>query len=202
MAKIPWESPLLSVILPALLALAGVIVGAYLTYYWGLKAQINVGDHQKRHQTFSQLMGQKFVTTQLYVSRFEALIFSDFHEHRWRLAGHPKESLDLQEAQRWMHKSEDLALEIARSNQHLFELIGLVKVLFKDSEQLNNRIEHIYRFQTPKITAPPEKASESDLESWKRKAVTELQSLVDRQYAEPIDALLDLLAEEIRREGN
>ena len=92
MAKIPWESPLLSIILPALLTLVGVIVGAYLTYYWGLKTQINVGDHQKRQQSFSQLMGQKFVTTQLYVSRFEALIFSDFHEHRWRLAGHSNSS--------------------------------------------------------------------------------------------------------------
>ena len=43
-------------------------------------------------------MGRKFTTTQLYVSKYEALLYSDYHEARWKLAGAPKESLDLQEA--------------------------------------------------------------------------------------------------------
>jgi len=58
---------------------------------------------------FARLMGRKITTEQLYVSRYEAFMFSDYNEERWRRSGSPKDSLDLQEAQRWMHRSEDLA---------------------------------------------------------------------------------------------
>ena len=64
----------------------------------------------------------KFITTRLSVSRFEAWIFSDYHEARWKLAGDPTGSLDLQEAQRWMGKSEDLALEIAKNNSRILNV--------------------------------------------------------------------------------
>jgi len=52
------------------------------------------------------------------LSRFEALVYSHYHEYRYRLS---KESHDFTEAMRWMKKSEDLALEIAKYNQQFLE---------------------------------------------------------------------------------
>jgi hypothetical protein len=37
-----------------------------------------------------RLKGRKFVTEQLYMSRYEACIFSDYHEAKWKLAGSPR----------------------------------------------------------------------------------------------------------------
>jgi hypothetical protein len=61
---------------------------------------LKISDHQKRQQVFSEVMGRKFLMTQLYVSRFEALIYSNYHEAKWKQSGWPKDSIDQQEAQR------------------------------------------------------------------------------------------------------
>ncbi len=106
---------------------------------------------KERQQIYGAVMGKKLLRNQLVVSRFEALIFSDYHEYRWRLAGTPAESFDFQEAQRWMHKSEDLALEIGRTNQSLFESIGLARATFAPSARLSELTESVYRFPTPLI---------------------------------------------------
>lgn len=185
---------------PAFLALIGVIVGAILTYHLGIRSQLRVSDHQKRQQVFSQLTGRKFVTSQLYVSRFEAQIYSDYHEAKWKQVGHPKDSIDLEEAQRWMHKSEDLALEIAKSNQSLFETIGLIRILFPKSPKLDELIGHLYHFKTPKILGEPLKMDGEQLEEWKIKAVKDLQALVETEYSKPIEDLLEYLASEISKQ--
>ena len=144
-------------------------------------------------------MGRKFLTTQLYVSRFEALIYSDHHEAKWKQAGYPKESIDLQEAQRWMHKSEDLALDIAKNNQSLFETIGLIRILFPKTSKLDELIDRIYHFKTPKILGDPLKMNQNQLDEWKVRAVEGLQALVETEYANPINDLLDYLANDINR---
>lgn len=183
-------------------ALIGVFLGSYLTYRFGLKQQIKIGDYQKRQKVFGELMGLKFLITQLYVSRFEAFIFSDYHEARWKLGECTKESLDLQEAQRWMHQSEKLVLDIAKSNQALFETIGSIRVVFNNTPTLETLTEKIYRFKTPKVEGPPTNADVRQLESWKNKAVKDLQELVEQEYGKPIDNLLSYLATEIKQKAN
>ena len=159
--------------------------------------QIKVRNRQEQHQVFSRLMGQKFMLAQLYVSRFEALIHSDYHEVKWKLIGAPAESLDLQEAQRWMHRSEELALNIASNIQTLFESIGLIHILFLATPTLEKLINRIYHFKTPAIKVPPEGSDSSQLESWKINAVKQLQGLVEKEYAHPIEELLNYLASEL-----
>lgn len=194
-----WENPFLVAVISGVLTLIGAIVVAYLTYHWGLSSQLRISDHQKRQQVFSELMGRKFLTTQLYVSRFEALIYSDSHEAKWRRAGSPNDSIDLQETQRWMHKSEDLALDIAKNNQSLFETIGLIRILFPKTPKLDELIDRVYHFKPPKILGDPFKMDANQLEEWKIKAVKDLQNLVETEYAKPIDALLNYLVSEITR---
>lgn len=187
-------NPILLATVSSLLTLISVSAGAYLNYKFGLRSQLKIGEVKNRQQAFGQLMGQKFMITQVYVSRFEALIYSDYHEIKWKLAGCPNESLDLQEAQRWMHKSEDLSLEIARNNQKLFEIIGFIKILFPVTTKLDELLDRIYHFRTPVVKTPDDKIDATQLEEWKKKAVAALQDLVKIEYAEPIDDLLDYLS--------
>ncbi len=100
-----------------------------------------------RQQAYAAIMGEKHLRNQLFVSRFEARIFSDYHERRWQLAGTPDNSFDFQEAQRWEHKSEDFAFEIARTNKALFESIGLARKSFAPTTELTELTERIYRFR-------------------------------------------------------
>ncbi len=188
------KSRLFSWLLPAITTLLATFVGAFLTYYFGVRAQVRGANSQKRQEVFGRLMGQKVLRKQLYVSRFEALIYSDYHERKWKLAGYPKESIDIQEAQRWMHKSEDLALEIARTNKDFLETVGLVTALFPKTSELDARIDRVYHFGSPQLKIPWDTLDAGQLEPIKQKAVKDLQDFVEREYGKPVDELLEYLA--------
>jgi hypothetical protein len=147
-------------------------------------------------------MGRKFMTSQLYVSRFEAYIFSDYHEARWKVSDQRKDSIDLQEAMRWMHKSEELVMELARNNQSLFETLGMIRTLFPHTPRLEELTSRVYHFKTPRTSSPPNGKDLIELNAWKEQSVKSLQELVEREYAKPIDELLDYLAIEIAREAS
>lgn len=187
-------------LLYALMTLVGTIVVAYLAQRWTLGIQIRLNDRQKRQQVYSELVGRKFVTTQLYVSRFEASIYSDYHEARWRVTGYRNDSLDGQESQWWMHKGEDVALEIAKNNQNLFETIGSVFTVFADSPELKGLVDRLYHFRALQIVGRPGATDLAQVEAWKAKAVKQLQSLAEAEYTKPIDHLLAYLASEIAKD--
>jgi hypothetical protein len=160
--------------------------------------QITVSKRQKQQQVFSQLMGQKFMTPQLFFSGCEATISFGYHQARWKLAGEaPQESLDFQEAQRWLGLSTDLTLKIAENNKTLFEIIGLIRILFPTTPELDERINAVYHFETLTAKAPPTGADAGQLEAWKTNGVKRLHDLVQNAYAKPIEDLLNYLASEL-----
>ncbi len=124
------------VIISSIGTLIIALLSGYLSYRWGVSSQKNIYDHQMRLKAYSELIGYRQLLSQLFVSRYEAFIFSDYHECRWKIQGAPKESIDQTEAIRWMHKSEDLVLEISRTVQNLFQTVGVIRVLFKQSPEL------------------------------------------------------------------
>ena len=170
----------------AIVAAALAIASAAYT----LNRQQSAATLKDRQQTYAAIMGRKHLRSQILVSRFEALVFSDFHERRWRLAGTPADSFDFQEAQRWMHRSEDLVLEFARTNQALFESLAAARTAFPPSPELTQLTEALYHFGTPVIAPAPPDADNQALEQWKTQAVKQLQALVDKSYSAPTDALL------------
>lgn len=144
--------------------LVGVVVGAvlaiggsYFTSKFQLSTQLHLQRVQEQRGVFARIMGRKFPTKQLYVSRYEALIFSDYHEERWKRAGSPKDSLDLQETLRWQHRSEDLVFEIVKNNQALFQDLATVRTVFPDTPRLRELLDHIYKFQALRTSDPPMK---------------------------------------------
>ena len=152
-------------------------------------------------EAYSKLMGEKAVLTQLLVSRFEAHINSDMHEARWKLAGEPKDSFDLQEAQRWMHKSEDLAIEVAKSRRSLYETLGLIRSYFPNSERLKELTHRIFHTKGIEIKVRPFGLNAEQAEAWAVKAVKDTQNIVDSEYSKPIDELVTYLEAEIDKEA-
>lgn len=190
-----WRSALptlVGVVLGGLLT----VVGSYFSAMFQVDNQIAIQKLQNAREAYSRLMGRKFVTKQLYVSRYEALIFSDYHEARWKLTGSPRDSLDLQEAQRWMHRSEDLVFEITKSNQALFEDLGIVRATFDDTPQLRELVDRLWQHKV--ITSPglPNEADIETLEHWKEETVRKLQAVVDSDYGRPFYDLLSYLLQQ------
>ena len=194
-----WKT-LLAIAVGGLLAAGGGIVGQYYASQFQFSSQAQLQKIQGQRQVFARLMGRKNATKQLYVSRYEALIFSDYHEARWKQSGSPKDSLDLQEAQRWMRRSEDLVFEIVKNNQALFEDLGTVRALFPDATRLHELVERIYDFKALKTPKPPREVSTEELVRWKDETVRQLQAVVDRDYGSPIDDLLKYLLQQLPKD--
>lgn len=194
-----WKT-LLATVIGGVLAAGAGIVGQYYASQFQFSSQVQLQKIQGQRQVFARLMGRKFATKQLYVSRYEALLFSDYHETRWKRSGAPKDSLDLQEAQRWMQRSEELVFEIVKNNQALFEDLGTVRGLFPDAKRLRELVERIYGFKALKMSQPPRDASVEELVRWKEESVRQLQAIVDRDYGGAIDELLNYLSQQLPRD--
>lgn len=190
-----------TILITAIVTFILTTLGSYFTYRWNISAQKIISKEQRQQEAFSRLMGKKILIMQLYVSRFEAMVYSDYHEAKWKNAGYPNESLDMQEAVRWMHKSEDYAIEIAKATQSLFEDLGLIRILFPPTPELEEHINKLYYFKTPKILGEPFNMNTNELEEWKKRSVQDLQKLVKDEYGTSIDNLLDYLIKEINNFG-
>ena len=152
--------PLVPTLVVAMLGLVGVLSAATISSY----SQWRASKLQSRELSDAQIMGRKFVVTKLYVSRFEARIFSDYRERRWTLQGSPRDSLDFDEARRWMQKSEDFAIEIAKAHRELFESIGVAKASFKRNPELDALTKRVFEFRTPAIRLNRARCESSSLE--------------------------------------
>lgn len=186
----------------ALVTVAVTLIVSLSTVYFTERLrrsrEIAVADHAARQRLVGTLMGKKLLLAQLYVSRFEALILSDYHEARWKLAGAHTTSLDLEEARRWMHKSEDLALEVARSSEALFEAVALAKVLFCRSPELDNLASGVLDYRVPEVAEIPSSVQATqDLDVWKTEAVRQVRTLVEQHVSQPIAQLSQHLASEL-----
>ena len=138
------------------------------------------------------------VREQIYLSRFEARVFSDYHEERWHRAGEPKDALDLQEAQRWQHKGEDLAFEAAKNTQTLFEDLATMQTLFPETPKLREQCEPLYKFKTIELkTEVPHVGPIENVSQWKNGAQLEAQALVESEYGKPLDELLAYLRSQL-----
>ena len=136
-------------------------------------------------------MGRKFLLGQHFASKFEAEIHSDFYEQMWLLS-EMKNSISFKEAERAMHQSHDLVLEISKIQDRLFQSIGLAMGTFPKTPQLDSLIDPIYRFPVPIISPPPETKNPDELVKWKNEAVTKLHQFVEVKHAKPIDGIVNL----------
>jgi len=174
------------------------IVTGFFSFYSAAVAII-VKDHLDENRSLedkgilliSELEGLRIWRQQLCISRFEAFLFSDYHEFRFELTNNP---LDTDEAGRWMRKSEDLTLDLAKANQQFLEKLGYVSLIFDESDELNSIIEENRKFKNPIIKASrPDDMTLDKLELWKKKYFLEAKKIIDQEYGDKVERLLKKL---------
>jgi hypothetical protein len=220
--------------IPALAAIISAVLVGVVSYYANKhleKEKAKIADILKRRQIYSQLKGQECVISQVYVSRYEAFIHFQFERARYILEvqkwkaqlaearKNQKWTPDLQrmidelvrnhpagpESDRLLQKAENLAMEIAKNQKRLFEILGQIEVLFPDDPEMKKRIERlnciddkfVHRFEIPK---PFDDKTEAQLDLWADMAVKDLVGLVELEIKIPIDELLYDLKNIINKE--
>lgn len=145
-----------------------------------LYREIKVKEYEKKLTAYLELMGLKIPLIQNYVSRFEASVFSDYHEYCWKMFGCPLDSFDVDETKRPMKRSEDLVFEISKIHQQLFEKLALIKILFAQKKELDLLVLKLYNFKTLKITSPDTSMDFNQLNAHKNIAVSAILELVKK----------------------
>ena len=137
-------------------AIFGALVGGLATYIIE-KSKIKNLDAQRRQQTYSQLYGRKQAYVQCYVSYFmnfialeKSFALRDFGlriPERVTINGNDYLTSSIERDNRisgeLLAKSDDFALRLAQSRQDLWEIIGLVKLLFTNTEDLIGDIKNL-----------------------------------------------------------
>ena len=118
-------------------ALGGLI--SFLTSAINDKRQYRINRLQRQEQAYSQLYGLKFMTDQLYLTTSDIFSESALIEALERLELPSRSALGNSQEKR--RKYDELALELARNNQRLWETIGLIRVLFTPSEEQERLIK-------------------------------------------------------------
>jgi hypothetical protein len=105
------------------------------------KRQNRINRLHRQEQVYSQLTGLRIILDQLYLSVNDAFSLFDWIRARERLEL-PSRS-DLGKIEEIHREYNELILELARNNQRLWETIGLVRLLFSPSEELEKLIEQL-----------------------------------------------------------
>lgn len=193
-----WQT-IIGIVVGGLLTLTG----GYLAHRWQYQRTVNLQRKTIKERTYASLWALRKKLLQAYVSRFEALIFSDYHEYKWGHFG--AQELDLQEAGRWMQKSEAYVDRIVGIEADLAECLADVRIAYKRTPEITNLTQHIYYHKTPVIKTPMRGEvtvnTVSDLDTWKEKAVKDLQQLIETEFGRPLEALAVELEKQTEGEG-
>src|SRR5205814_1112331 len=76
------ESPLKVAIYTSAWTVLVVLLAQFLSARWHVRSEIQVSDHQRRQQLYSQLVGQRTTITKLHQAYLNALIGEEFRNLR------------------------------------------------------------------------------------------------------------------------
>ena len=159
-------------------------------------------DCNRQEQAYSQLIGLKFMTDQLYLSTSDAFSESAIIEARERLGLPSISALGKSEEKR--RKYEELALELARNNQRLWETIGLIRVLFTPSEEQEKLIKSFessmkeFQKNLGSIARYYEKTIIENIEAESYAAKIEIERVIHENVDIPFEALQKYIGDKIK----
>lgn len=152
---------------------------------------------RERERIFSELSGLNILRTQLIVSRLNAEVNFDYLEYVWKLQGNPANSVYLEEAQENARLMATLSIDIAKSNQRVFELVQLVPLYYSKNESIRNASRRVYAFKGPAMTDPPAGLQADGVLKWRDQSLDNCRTFAEKEYYAPVNTLLDLLRNEL-----
>lgn len=177
----------LTEIAKAVLPMVSGLGGVWLGHFLSTQNQTKLNRYRDRIELYGLILGVKLRIKQVMVSRYESYVYSDYHERKWQNSGHPSSSIDLDEAVRWMRKSEDLALDLMIHLERLFQYLGRAKAVYKDNV-IDEAAGRLFQFKALTL-AKPLTGDSSTLDQWKVNAVTQIQKAVDEIFDSPFSDL-------------
>lgn len=193
-----WRSaglPFLSVLLGGALSIAA----SYFSAMFHVQSQVTLQEDREARTVYSRLVGSKAVIRQLRFSHAEAFLNTKYHEAKWILSGASQSSVDLQEAQRWKHKSADLVSEIVKANQSLYTDIGTVLERFPATIRLQKLADRVLNSRGIKSLLVPRVKDPAELERWREKTLGDLDAFVESEYVKPLEDFIQEVQQELHR---
>ena len=165
--------------------LLGVIIAGYIASRNSRKLKMG--------ECYAEVIGLKNWLKQLYLSRFEALLYSDYHEEKNRIKKY-ESPIDFEESKRWMQKSENLVFKISESERELAKIIGSIFHTFKIQHKDKASILALLNHPVPILQSLVSKCSTVDeLEKLKIRLHSELSKLVEKIFDETFDPVIQAL---------
>jgi hypothetical protein len=192
-----WKA-YMNTVIPGALVILAALLGGYFTQKWIFDREIRIRDHEKRQTVFSELMGLKKMRIQLMSLQCNARIAIFYHDHRLKKTGGGQGSPDFNLAHEWMQTNNRLILDVARTEQKLFELLGFVKILFPKSAELDQKINTIYSSKYSEVKPPKDEMDLRKLEEWKNQQYKITDELTKQAYGDPLDDLLSYLSKQLK----
>lgn len=154
-------------------------VGAFIGVLFSHRFQKQRDRETQIRTVYARLHGLKQNLKQLYISRFEAYIYFDAHEAKWRNSNYTS-VLDFSEATRWMQKSESLVFEIVKMEQALAESCGILLSFFRHNNEIVTKLKNLLSHSVPNIQNQSIMNWNSEkIDNWKEAAVVQLRTKVD-----------------------
>ncbi len=178
----------LKYLVPFVLGIASTLVGTLFTFRLTKKKD----ERGLAIDAYRRLMGLRTYSAQVVVTRFEAIIYSNYYERLNVIKGQDKDGWEFQEAERWMRKAEDGVESISKVAQSLSEDCAFLSIYFKDDSSIQKAIDKVLKFENYLIKMFDETTVKS-LEQGKDQAIVDLQKRVEPSYTGSINKLLKLV---------
>jgi hypothetical protein len=194
------------------LVVIGVIIGAFLTFIssYILERHKHKSEYEKQKlnmmwKSFSELKGLQAALSQNVFDFYHVQIMSVFSEKGYQLVD--------EEYKETFKKNNEKSTEIYQSRlskltdnkQRLFEIVGLVFLLYPNTNELKDRINPLYtgfnyfsKFETNNLRFEVVQIeSFNELKFWQNKLIDDLKEKTKDNISQPIGELLNYLQENI-----
>jgi hypothetical protein len=163
------------------------IIGSFINF-WG---QQFLSSRKVKRDVFGKLFGVKHIIKQYYISRFEAYIFSDYYEQK----NHIRPSdLFLNEAIRWMKRSEDLVENLCRTESELKEIGAAILSTFSLTKKQTVVVKKLLDHKIPSIQSRSSEIQDmNQLDRWKEEAIAKLTLLVEDIFNSDFEKVIEIL---------
>lgn len=184
-------NPLFTPVVTGIFTLTGVCLGSFLNQQSSYRFAHRQKMHELRIQTYADLMGLKIPFIQACLTNVEAKILCEFYETRFYITGI---STDHDAAKKENERALKQISEISLLRKEICKCIGEMKIAYPQSKELSSLIEAVYTMEAISISEINGKISDIDaLVKWKQGAVADLQQLLNTEYRNKIEALLQFV---------
>lgn len=193
-----YENVIIGLLSP-LLVIIGIVIGSYLSHKSALDLFVQQREREIRERSYASIMGLRVHIMQVQQTLYEAKLLTLYYDFRYHHITHTQTDLDA--AKKENQRMLDLIPEVSIAQRELATTLGDIRLSYEISNELEEAIETLRKFQTIKLIEPdPGKITTiKQLKVWKEKATKQIQSLLEEEWNKPIEIILPLLFNQIKK---